>query len=180
MIGIVVKLAFLERSVCLPIMFRCWQPKRKQFGKGKRDPERPGKVELAREMIDLLAARLPDRQIDVVGDAAYASEAWRGVTGRVTVTSRLRRDAAIYDREPPRTGKQGRPRKWGQRLPSLAKIALDPATRWTEHAVRRYGKTETLMLHTIDCLWEPLGPRDPGPRDPRPRPQEAQAATRSR
>ena len=79
-------------------------------------------------MIDLLTARLPERQIDVVGDAAYATEAWRGVTGRVTVTSRLRCDAAIYDREPPRTGKQGRPRKWGQRLPSLATIALDPAT----------------------------------------------------
>jgi len=92
-IAIVVKLAFLQRSVCMPIMFRCWQPKRKQFGKGQRDPQRPGKVELAREMIDLLAARLPGRQIDVVGDAAYASEAWRGVTGRVTVTSRLRCDA---------------------------------------------------------------------------------------
>ena len=45
-IGIVVELPFLERSVCLPIMFRCWQPKRKQFGKGKSDPERPGKVRL--------------------------------------------------------------------------------------------------------------------------------------
>ncbi len=58
-IGIVVRLAFLERSVCLPVMFRLWQPKRKQFAKGKSDPERPGKVQLAREMIELLAARLP-------------------------------------------------------------------------------------------------------------------------
>ncbi len=160
-IGIVVELAFLERSVCLPIMFRCWQPKRKQFGKGKRDPERPGKVQLAREMIELLAARLPERQIDVVGDAAYAAEAWRGLGARITVTSRLRVDAALYDRQPPRTGKQGRPRKWGQRLPNLAKIATHPATQWTEHQVRRYGKPETLMLHTIDCLWAPLGAETP-------------------
>ena len=160
-IGIVVELPFLERSVCLPIMFRCWQPKRKQFGKGKRDPERPGKVQLAREMIELLAARLPERQIDVVGDAAYATEAWRGLGARITVTSRLRVDAALYDRQPPRTGKQGRPRKWGQRLPNLAKIATHPATQWTEHQVRRYGKPETLMLHTIDCLWAPLGAESP-------------------
>ena len=160
-IGIVVELPFLERSVCLPIMFRCWQPKRKQFGKGKRDPERPGKVQLAREMIELLAARLPERQIDVVGDAAYATEAWRGLGARITVTSRLRVDAALYDRQPPRTGKQGRPRKWGQRLPNLAKIATHPATQWTEHQVRRYGKPETLMLHTIDCLWAPLGAETP-------------------
>jgi len=160
-IGIVVRLAFLERSVCLPVMFRLWQPKRKQFAKGKSDPERPGKVQLAREMIELLATRLPDRQINVVGDAAYATEAWRGVNARVTVTSRLRSNAALYKRTPPPTGKKGRPRKWGQRLPSLAKLALDPATSWTEHAVRRYGKTETLMLHTIDSLWAPLGPETP-------------------
>ena len=34
---------------------------------------------MAREMIELLAARLPGRRIDVVGDAAYATEAWRGL-----------------------------------------------------------------------------------------------------
>ncbi len=161
-VGIVVELAFVERSVCLPVMLRCWQPKRKQFGNKKRDPERPGKVQLAREMIDLLAARLPARGIDVVGDAAYATAAWRGLSSRVTVTSRLRSHTAIYEREPPRTGNKGRPRKWGKRLPSLAKLALDPATQWTEHGVRRYGKTtEALMLHTIDCLWTPLGPDTP-------------------
>ncbi len=160
-IGIVVALPFLERSVCLPIMFRCWQPKRKQFGKDKSDPERPGKVQLAREMIELLTGRLPDRQINMVGDAAYASEAWRGVSSRVSVTSRLRANAVTYKRTPPPTGKKGRPRKWGQRLPTLAKLALDPTTSWTEHAVRRYGKTETLMLHSIDCLWAPLGAETP-------------------
>ena len=160
-IGIVVRLACLERSVCLPVMFRLWQPKRKQFAKGKSDPERPGKVELAREMLDLLAARLAERKIDLVGDAAYATEAWRGLDGRVTITSRLRSNAAIYAPAPAPTGKQGRPRKWGQRLPRLARIALDPATGWTAHAVRRYGKTETLMLHTIDCLWGPLGAETP-------------------
>jgi hypothetical protein len=161
-VGICVKLGFLERTVCLPILFRCWQPRRKQFAKtDKPDPERPGKVELAREMIDLLAARLPGRRIDAVGDAAYATEAWRGLDGRVTITSRLRSNAAIYDRQPPRTGKQGRPRKWGKRLGSLAKIATDPATQWVEHTVRRYGKTETLKLAIIDCLWGPLGPDTP-------------------
>jgi hypothetical protein len=112
-------------------------------------------------MIDLLAARLADRDIDMVGDNAYASKAWRGLPKRVTITSRLRGDATIYARKPPRTGKKGRPRKWGARLASLAQIATDPATRWSEASVRRYGKTETLMLCAIDCLWEPLGPEAP-------------------
>ncbi len=161
-LGIIVRLSFLERSVCLPVLFRLWQPRRKQFAeRGKPDPERPGKVKLARELVDLLAARLPDRRIDVVGDGAYATEAWRLVPGPVTITSRLRSNAVIYAPAPPPTGKRGRPRKWGRRLGSLEQIAGDPATQCTEQAVRRYGHTETLGLAEIDCLWEPLGPGAP-------------------
>jgi hypothetical protein len=161
-VGIVVQLPFMERAVCLPVLFRLWQPKRKDTPKGQDDPQRPGKLgkpQLAREMIDLLAARLAGRRIDLVGDAAYASQAWQGLPSRVTMTSRLRCNAAIYKPAPAPTGKRGRPRKWGSRLPSLAKIALDPTTKWTEHTVTRYGKTETLKLHQVDCLWRPLGPK---------------------
>jgi hypothetical protein len=148
--------------VCLPVLFRLWQPRRPEYAKaGKRDPERPAKPVLARETVCLLAARLPGRRIDVVGDSAYATEAWKGLRERVTITSRLRSNAALYARRPPRTGKRGRPAKWGARLGKLDQIAADPATRWTEHAVRRYGKTETLKLAIIDCLWEPLGPDGP-------------------
>jgi len=161
-VGICVRLPMLERTVCLPVLFRLWQPRRAAYAKtDKRDPERPGKPVMARDMIGLLAERLPGRRIDLVGDAAYATEAWRGLPGRVTVTSRLRANAAIYAPAPERTGKRGRPRKWGRRLGKLAEIATGPATRWTEHTVRRYGNTETLMLHIIDCLWEPLGPDTP-------------------
>lgn len=160
-VGIVVSLPFLERSVCLPVLFRCWAPRRKHIPKGRSDPERPTKPELAREMVDLLAARLADRDIDIVGDNAYASKAWRGLAGRVTITSRLRGDAAIYACRPPRTGRKGRPRKWGARLAGLAQIATDPGTRWSEASVRRYGKAETLLLCEIECLWGPLGPDTP-------------------
>ncbi len=159
-VGIVVRLGFLDRAVCLPVLFRLWRPKRKGIPKGKPDPERPSKPALAREMVDLLAARL-ERRIDIVGDAAYASGGWRGVGATVTVTSRLRSNAALFARKPPPTGKRGQPRKWGERLQSLAQIALDPTTRWTEASVRRYGKTEQLTLTTIDCLWGPLGAETP-------------------
>jgi hypothetical protein len=161
-VGICVKLPMLERTVCLPVLFRLWQPRRPAYAKAdKPDPQRPGKPVMAREMVCLLAARLPGRRIDVVGDAAYASEAWRGVDTTITVTSRLRVNAAIYAPAPERTGKRGRPRKWGRRLGSLAQIATDPATKWVEHTVRRYGNSETLLLHTLDCLWEPLGAQTP-------------------
>jgi hypothetical protein len=162
-VGICIKLPFLERTVCLPVLFRLWRPRRPEYAKiDKPDPERPSKPVIARELVDLLIAGLSGRRIDLVGDAAYASEAWRGLDPRsVTVTSRLRANAAIYAPAPERTGKRGRPRKWGKRLGKLSEIALDPTTTWTKHTVRRYGKTETLMLHVIDCLWEPLGPDTP-------------------
>ena len=160
-VGIVVRLPFLERSICVPVLFRLWRPKRKHIPKHKSDPERPGKPELAREMVDLLAGRLRGRTIHVVGDAAYGSGAWKGMEKRVTVTFRLRQNATVYAPGPPRppAGQRGRgrPRKWGAKLPDLAEIAKDPATRWEEQTVRRYGKQETLKLCAIDCLWEPLG-----------------------
>jgi hypothetical protein len=161
-VGICVKLPFLERTVCLPVLFRLWQPRRPEYAKAdKPDPARPAKPRLAREMVCLLAARLPDRQIDVVADAAYATEAWKGLQAGVTITSRLRSNAALYERTPPHTGKRGRPRKWGGRLASLAEIATRPATQWTAQTIRRYGKPETVMLSETECLWEPLGPDTP-------------------
>jgi hypothetical protein len=160
-VGIVVRLSFLERSVCLPVLFRLWRPRRGEIAKGKPDPERPSKPALAREMVDLLAAGLPERQLHLVGDAAYATGALRGLGGRVTLTSRLRSNAALHRRRPPRTGRPGRPAEWGGRLPGLAQIATDPATEWTEATVRRYARTETLTLTAIDCLWGPLGAETP-------------------
>ncbi|MCA1700497.1 MAG: transposase [Actinobacteria bacterium] len=156
-VGLVVRLAFLDRAVCLPVLFRLWQPKRKHIPNDKPDPERPAKPALARELVDLLAARLKGHTIHTVGDGAYATGALRGLGARVTMTSRLRSNAALYAPAPPRTGKRGRPAKWGKRLPALAQIATDPATQWTAQPVLRYGKTETLLLHQIDCLWGPLG-----------------------
>jgi hypothetical protein len=158
-IGIVVRLGFLERSLCLPVLFRLWRPKRKHLPKDQPDPQRPGKPELARTLVDLLAARLAARRIDVVGDAAYAASAWRGLPQRVTVTFRLRKDAALYEPKPARTGRRGRPAEKGARLPRLAQIALDPATPWSEATATRYGKREQLRVHARRCLWYgALGP----------------------
>jgi len=155
--GINVKLPFLERTVCLLVLFRLWRPKRKEIAKGKPDPERPSKCRLARELGCLLAARFPERMIHMVGDAAYASGAFAELPANVTITSRLRSDAALHELAPPRPPKgqrkRGRPPKKGAQLPKLDQIALDPATGWVNTTVHRYGKTEQVMLHALRCLW---------------------------
>lgn len=160
--GINVKLPFLERTVCLLVLFRLWRPRRKEIANPKSDPERPSKPRLAREMLCQLATRFPERMIHMVGDAAYASGAFAGLAENVTVTSRLRADAALNRLAPPRPPvgqrKRGRPPKKGPRLPKLSQIATDPATKWVKTTVRRYAKTEQVMVCALRCLWyEALG-----------------------
>jgi SRSO17 transposase len=150
-VGIVVRLAFLDRPICLPVGFALWQPRRAHIPKGKPDPERPSKPRLARAIVDRIAARHPERTLHAVADAGYASGAWRGLPARVTITFRLRKDAALYAPTPPRTGRRGQPAKKGQRLPSLAQIAAD--TAWRELTARRYAKTAQLHVHVKRCLW---------------------------
>jgi len=48
-VGICVRPPFLERTVCLPVLFWLWQPRRPEYAKhDKLDPERPAKPVLAR------------------------------------------------------------------------------------------------------------------------------------
>lgn len=156
--GINVKLPFLERTVCLPVLFRLWRPRRPAYAKAEKpDPERPAKPQLANELAGLLAERFPERMIHLVGDAYYATRGLAGLPANVTITSRLRANAALYELAPPRPPQgqrgRGRPRKRGAPLPKLQQIATDPATPWTKTTVRRYGKTEQVMLHAFTCLW---------------------------
>ena len=155
--GINVKLPFLERTVCLLVLFGLWRPRRKEVPRRKPDPERPSKPWLARGLLCLLAKRFPDRKVHAVGDAAYASDAFAGLPENVTLTSRLRADATLNELAPPRPPKgqrkRGRPPKKGAPLPKLDQIATDPATQWQETTVTRYGKTEQVMLHAFRCLW---------------------------
>ncbi len=98
---------------------------------------------LARRMTQSLADALPGRDLHAVADSAYAGEELRQLGKKVTWTTRLRKDAALHGLPPERTGKPGRPRVRGGRLPSLAKIAA--AAVFTQVTVTRYGKTETVQ-----------------------------------
>src|SRR5712691_9810683 len=76
-----------------------------------------------RQMIGQLRRWLPDRVLVVVADSSYAAldllAAAAGLRQPVTVVTRLRLDAALYDPAPPRApGKRGRPRLTGRRQPT--------------------------------------------------------------
>ena len=154
---LVVKLPFTKRAVSLPVLFRLWLPdpqaKKAQRASRKPNPAYPSKSVLARRLLDILAARYPTRKLQLLGDSAYATQALAGLPARVSVTSRLKSNAAIYAPKPPKTHKRGQPAKKGKRLPSLQAIANDPATNWQEVDVTRTGKHQTVNCHAFEGLW---------------------------
>ena len=106
---------------------------------------------------------LPDRRLVVVADGAFFTYALLGgaprLTPAVTVITRPRLDAALYDPAPPRRpGTNGRPRVKGARQPSLAARIADSQTGWEPLAVPWYGnRTARIEVATGTALWYRVG-----------------------
>ncbi len=140
--GLLVRLPFCARPVCLPVLARLHLP-----GKGTG----PSKVETAAALVSQLALAFPERMIHVVADAAYHGPALRELPGNVTWTCRIPRNAVLYDLAPPRTGRRGRPRTRGDRLGTAAGIAA--AAAWDTVTVTVYGRDRVRHVTEVTCLW---------------------------
>jgi hypothetical protein len=116
-------------------------------------------TEWARQMIAQVQRWLPDRTVVVVADSSYAViellAAAGGLPQPVTMITRLRLDAALYDPAPPREpGKKGAPRKKGERQPTLEARLTDPNTVWKRSTVAWYGRTtRTVELASATAVW---------------------------
>jgi hypothetical protein len=78
-------------------------------------------LDWARQMIFQTQRGLPHRDLVVVADSAFSALQWLHtlVQKRITVVTRLRWEAALYEPAPFRPpGTNGRPRKKGKRLPT--------------------------------------------------------------
>ena len=82
-------------------------------------------------------------------DGAYATLAGADLPRTAHLTCRMRRDAALYQAAPPRTGRRGRPRTKGDRLPTPPGLAA-AAHQTTGHAVQidQRGKPITRQVLT--------------------------------
>jgi hypothetical protein len=112
-----------------------------------------------RQMIRQLRRWLPDRYLVVVADNSYAVlellACAAGLRQPVTVITRLRLDAALYDPASARqSGTNGRPRKKGERQPTLAQRVTDPQTHWEQLSVCWYGKQQRMIaIATGTAVW---------------------------
>lgn len=113
----------------------------------------------ARQMIVQVRRWLPERKLVVVADSSYAVlellAAAANLSEPVTMVTRLRLDAALYEPAPPREqGKKGAPHKKGERQPSLAARLNDPSTVWERQAVRWYaGLMREVELASGTAVW---------------------------
>ncbi len=124
----------------------------------------------ARQLLLRVRRWWPDRPIVAVADSSYAAlellagcQAW---PQPVTVITRLRLDAALYEPAPPRRPHQvGRPRLKGPRLPTLAAVAADPTTGWTPITVPDWYGTGAQGVEIVSdtAVWYHTGlPPVPG------------------
>jgi hypothetical protein len=135
------------RTVGLPVLFRLFRPKDDQH------PDRPSPPELGRTLIDMVTQRFQGRTIELVADGAYATRAWRDLPERVSLTTRMRANAAVYEL-PPASGSQGRGRRRlkGARMGSLAEIAASASFKPVT-LTGRDARKRTALVHEFTCLW---------------------------
>ena len=136
--------------LALPVMV-CLHRK---SGKGATEEEEElSLIELAAWMVFRLIEWLPDRRFRLVADGAYAP-LLRFEFPRTALITRIRRDAALFDLAPPRTGRRGRPRTKGQRLATpLGLAAALTDADWTTVEVCVRGQMVERELWSRVLLW---------------------------
>jgi hypothetical protein len=147
--------------IALPLLARLYV-RRKNLG-GIDPRHRPPfrtKLELAVELMRWAVTWLGflGRRVWVVADGAYAKAPFLKPMQSlgVTVVSRLRKDAALWDVPQPRPGRRGRPRVYGEQRVALAKRA-GQRRGWARGTFILYGKETAKRYKTFVATWRPAG-----------------------
>ena len=153
---------FAGRVWALPFLTALAPSERYAQARGRRHKPL---TERARLLLLLLARWLPGRRVIVVADSSYAAiELLAAVRQQVSVITRLRLDARLFDPPPPRQpGTKGRPRVSGARQPTLLGRLADPKTEWQRVTVTGwYGQGERrLDVVSGTALWYHPGKQVP-------------------
>ena len=127
---------------------------------GERGQRHKKLTDWARQMFLVVRRWVPERALVVVTDSSFAviTLLWRvrQLPNPICCITRLRLDAALYEPAPPRKPRQnGRPRLKGKRLPTLAQVLANTATRWQTTTVRGwYGEVEReVELVSSTAVW---------------------------
>lgn len=155
---LLVRVPWAERVWALPFLTALCPSERYATERGRAHRKL---TDRARQMLLLVARWLPGRELVVTADSSFAAiELLDSVRQQVTVVTRMRLDAALYQPVPERQpGQMGRPRKKGRRLPTLAQRAKRRTTKWKQVKVTNwYGEGERRVEVASDiCVWYHAG-----------------------
>jgi hypothetical protein len=152
---LLVPVSWAKRVWALPFLTVLAPSERYNQGQGKRHKKL---TDWARQLLLQVKRWLPNR--DIIDSSYAVIDLLAAVAGKVSVITRLRLDAALYEPVPLRkTSQVGRSRKKGKRLPTLEQLANSPATEWqTVIFSEWYGSLEKRMeIATATALWYHCG-----------------------
>ena len=104
------------------------------------------------ELLNSATASAPQRSAGSLSATGFPR---RRMGSGISQTSRLKITSVLHELPPPRTGRSGRPRTRGARLGTPTDLAASATAggRWRATRVRRYGRTDTVQITEITCLW---------------------------
>lgn len=153
-----VRVAWAERVWALPVLTALCPSERYYEERGRKHKKL---TTWARQMLLQVKRWVPGREVVVTADSSFAAlELLDSVRREVTVITRLRLDAALYEPAPVRRPRQnGRPRVKGARLPTLNAVLEDEQTGWTRHTVVGWygGAAREVEVATDTAVWYHTG-----------------------
>jgi len=154
-IMILVRVPFMTRTVALPFMV-ILSPSEKTSK--KMDYRHKSPQRLAEQVCFVLRRWFPGHLIVLVTDAGYTTKGLFRVCKKLKIQliARAKSNLRFFELAPPRTGKRGRPRIKGNRLPSLKVMKDSPHIKWEQAVVEGYGGlNRECLIATRTCLWDP-------------------------
>ena len=122
------------------------------------------KTELVVEIVKRLVPKFKEfgKPIEIIVDGGYAKDTVLiplGELDNVITTTRLRRDALVYELPPPPTGRPGRPRVKGDQINLKSMVESDEG--WTIISCQLYGQSATKRVKSFVGVskltkWKPV------------------------
>jgi hypothetical protein len=155
-IMILLRVPFMRRTVALPFMVPLSLSERTaaKIGRRHKSPQR-----IAEQVCFLLRRWFPEQMISLVADAGYTTTGLFRTCQKLNIqlVTRARSNLRLYKRAPARTGKRGRPRIKGERLPPLKELRDGSDLEWTQATVEGYSSSiDMRLVATLDCLWDSI------------------------
>ena len=158
---LLVPIPWAKRVWALPFL-TALAPSERYYAASPRTPKKL--TDWGRQMLMQVRRWLPTRSLIAVADSTFAAIAllsdMQHLAKPVTMVTRFRLDAALYEPAPERQpGQKGRPRVKGARLPTLAQVLRQSTTIWQRVTIKDWygeGRREVEIV-SATAVWYHAG-----------------------